>query len=170
MPDTVGLHLVLALGIALPLMYAGATKLVEPAHFVRALPRYNLGILAPQTSSAVLVATFELAIAGSLMILPSPFTAISGAAFYMVFAGVLLRARLAGARGDCGCFGALAGEINATAIARNVVWALLALALAFARGMTLLPAYDLKSAVAVFTSAIVLGAAADTLLRLRADG
>jgi hypothetical protein len=160
-------HLGIGLVLTAPLLYAAASKLLNPAPFTKALPLFSIPFLTPGRLSARTVGAAELAAGVTAVALPVPITSASACALYAVFGVVLMRARRMGASGDCGCFGALPAGINGQAIARNVVLAAGSLGLTYLRSAGLVGAYDLGSAMVLVIVLILASATTDTLLEIR---
>lgn len=165
--DLAGLHLAVAILLSAPLLYAAVSKLLDPSRFVAAIPRFGLGFLSPSAHSARLVGLLELAGGAAPVILPVPTACIVAGLVYGVFSVLLLRARLLGASGDCGCFGAIAGGIDGGAVVRNGILALGSFVVAYARNNDLLASYDLSSAALTLVAVTLASATTDTLLEVR---
>jgi hypothetical protein len=162
-----GIHCGLALLLALPLLYAAASKLLDPYRFVTAIPQFGFTALAARASTARIVGVLEGLVGGALVATPVAGSAIVAGVLYLTFSGVLQRARLNGAVGECGCFGALSGRIDAISIGRNLALALTCFGLAYVRGVGILGTYASGLAAVLVVTVVVASAAADTVLELR---
>lgn len=158
------LHLAVGLVVAAPLIYASATKLLDPSRFASAIPRFDLRWL-PASEPAARTVGFVEFMAGSAVILwDVSATAVLAAALYFALGLALFRARLRGQSGDCGCFGAIAGGIDERAVLRNALVAAGALSLGFAPAAGLLPPYGWYTALLVVGLLALAAAALDTFL------
>lgn len=158
--------LALAALVSAPLLYAGVSKLLAPEKFLAGLHRLRLPIPS-RTSSAVAIGLAECVVAVANIILSLWILALACLSLYLIFAAVLERARRAGVLGDCGCFGAIATAIDITAVARNGLFACVALVLLAVRVSGVSASYDSSVTIAM-SVALLLGAAViDTLFTLR---
>jgi hypothetical protein len=159
--------LALAVGVAGPLLYAAVSKPMDPSRFAAALHRFDLAFLRPSSRSAQVVGLFELMTGVVLVLWPSPTSALIAVVVYLGLALVLLRTIRAGSSGDCGCFGALAGGIDARGVLRNIALGVACLGLAFVRRDELLGTYEVSTAVLVLSVVTLAAAAIDTVLEVR---
>lgn len=160
-------HLGLGLALAAPLVYAAGSKLLDPSRFVQALPRYGLAFVSERPITARLLGLVELGAGAALLAVPFAASAVTAGLLYVAFALLLVRARRAGASGDCGCFGVLGGRIDGQAILRNIVLCLACFGLAYARSQGQFVVYDVRDAVAVVVVLTLACVAADTILEIR---
>lgn len=156
------------LAIAAPLLYAGATKLLDPARFSEAVPRLGFAFLSEIRGAAPVIGAMELLIGAAMVVAPVPATALVAGLLYLFFAAALLRARLRGSNGDCGCFGALGGTIAVASVARNGAFVVAAVGLAYLRDQGRLTMYEPAAASALVVIFTLAAAAADTVMATRA--
>jgi hypothetical protein len=161
------LHFAIGLIVGAPLLYAAASKLLDPSRFAKAIPRFGLGFLAPEPTRARLVGVLELACGAGLLAVPLPVTGVTTGLLYLGFAALLFRARLRGTTGECGCFGALASRIDAASIVRNLVLALGSFSVAYLRESGQLVPYEPGLAAALVAVFTVGAATTDTILEIR---
>lgn len=115
---TGGAGFILEFALAVVLASAALGKVLAWSEWTRSLSRYRVGWLN-QSAVAISLPLAEGAIAVGLLVSLEPIAALSAAALFAGFVGVLILARRRGASGDCGCFGALfPAEIGLGAIAR----------------------------------------------------
>src|SRR5579875_97483 len=117
--------------LALMLLCAGVAKLIDRARFAEAVANYAIVPSARVVAVAAALPIVEtvLGIALALGLVPMISAACAGAllcGFALAMALNLARGR----RGDCGCGGALDGEIGWWLVARNVGLAAVAVAVA----------------------------------------
>ena len=160
-------HLILAAAVSGPLLYAGASKLLDASRFVATIPKFGIVLLRPSEATARAVGGLELLAGALLLLLVSATSALVGGIVYLCLASVMARALFRGAAGDCGCFGALGGRIDAIAVVRNLVLAAAALGLAAARASALVADYEFRSALILVIAIGLGGAVVDTLLEIR---
>jgi methylamine utilization protein MauE len=110
---------------------------------------------------------FELVVGAGTLLVVRWESAAACTATYLAFGLIMRRARRLGADGDCGCFGSLPSRIDDFAVLRNIGLGLAALAIAFGRGLSLLPNYEVSTAIAAAVLLLVGGAALDTLVFVR---
>jgi hypothetical protein len=161
-------HIILSSLIGAPLLYAGVSKVMEGSRFRAALAQYRLPVPA-STGVVAAIAGVELTLGAVGLLAPVAATAIVTALGYLLLASALERARRLGAIGECGCFGALAASIDRAGVLRNLAFAVLAMAVAVARGTGLLPAYDVLLGVWSVIAIALAAAACDTALAVRAS-
>ena len=161
------MHLAVAVLIAAPLLYAAASKFLDPSRFASALPRFGLSFLHPGSTSARLVGAVELGVGAALVTLAVALTGIAAGVLYLGFAFLLLRARLRGASGDCGCFGTFSSNIDYASSGRNLILSVGAFGVAYLRSQGWFALYE-PGLAATLVVAVTLGAAAaDTILTIR---
>lgn len=160
-------HLIGASALSAPLLYAGTSKLLDPSRFMATVETFGVGLLRPTPASALAVATVELFAGGSLIVSDHPAAAAVGGAAYTTFTALMARAWRNGSAGDCGCFGALGGQINGLAVLRNAAFACGAFGLAYARATHLAAGYDAAPALIVCLAVALGGAALESIVVAR---
>lgn len=161
------LHLVFAAMTSGPLLYAGISKLLDPQPFMTAVPSYQLPFLHGNAATTRAVGICELGLGCASLLVQAPVTAV---ALMLVYAGltiIVLRAWRRGARGDCGCFGALSSDFSMWGVSRNVALLLASLVLFAVRLTETLPGYELGTAAATGVGLTFAAAAAETLAQVR---
>lgn len=152
--------------LATPLIYAAVAKIMAPAAFAAALPRLRIPLPQSRRGSWA-VATLELTLAGTLLVMVRWESTATVALAYAAFAVIVERARRSGASGDCGCLGSLPSHIDAAAVIRNTGLALVATLFAVARWSGFFPAYDSSTALIGALSIFLAAAVLDTFLAVR---
>ncbi len=161
------LHLVGGIVVGAPLVYAGASKILEPAGFAQALPKFGLWWRVPDAPTARAIGLGEVTLGAAVVLLPSAASAAVITCVYAVFAGLVARALSRGHQGDCGCFGAIRSDLGVPAVVRNAGFAAASAGLAALRADGLAPAYDLGTAGLVTAILVVGSTALDTYLVVR---
>lgn len=160
-------HLILALLIAAPLVFAGITKLLGPTRFAAAIPSFGLGFVPASPSAARLVGLVEFTQGAVLFLVPSHTTALTTTLLYLLLGWLMWRAVRRGASGDCGCFGAIPGRIDRWSVVRNVILAVAAAGLVSGRYGQHLERYELAVAAPLLIAITVGFALTDTVIEVR---
>ena len=161
------LHLVCAVVVSAPLLYAGLAKMLDPTHFALALPRFGLSDLPPTERTSWTVGMGEVAAAACVLARADWIGVVPATAGYVAFALLMLRAVRSGAAGECGCLGALPGRIDAWAIARNALFVVATAILGIARQQGLLAEYDTRSWILTIIFLTLMLAALEIALEIR---
>ena len=113
------LSLFLTAATVAPLIAAAVTKLAAPRAAIEGIG--NLGFRTPRTRAMAWAAAIVLEAGASAAALAMPEAGLPACALlYLVFAGLMLRARLGGREGfSCGCFGSK-GTISGRAVGINL--------------------------------------------------
>jgi hypothetical protein len=160
-------HLAVAAAVGAPLIYAGTSKMLDGSRFIGTIPKFRLAVLPPTGASVLAVAATELAAGAWIILSPVAASALLAALVYVALTALMARARLMGASGDCGCFGALGGQIDTGALLRNLGFALAALALAYARANALAVDYELRAGLIGLVILALGSASVETVLDVR---
>lgn len=132
--NTIGI-LVARLVIAGVFLFAAIGKIADPHSFAEAISNYHVVSDSISSISASMLPVLEVVIALALIAgIKERGAALLAGLMLLVFAGAMISTIARGINLDCGCFGASAeARVNGTTVARNLVLALAAFAVAWFR-------------------------------------
>ncbi|MFE6995709.1 MauE/DoxX family redox-associated membrane protein [Microbacterium sp. NPDC057659] len=112
--------------VAFVLLLSGGAKLRRPAQTLEAMRALQAPAFAQRRWIAALLPFWEIAVALGLLLAPSPFRGVAGAAAlgtFLLFTVFVVRILIRGEQVDCGCFGSLSVDDRVTwwTVVRNLV-------------------------------------------------